>query len=114
MYSFLCDFCVVLVVPNITSISFCMSTVYWSPPLCDANCTVSVDGQDIDTVPCKSRNLSTDDSNLSNKMVMIVATDAIGSSHNVSMVLISEGKFNYSSSRITIVYMYMYVEFHLL
>ena len=85
-------FCVVFVVPSITNVSYCMSTIYWSPPPCDANCTVSVNGQDVGTVPCESRNLKTDDSNLSNKTVMIVATDAIGSSGGVSTELNLEGK----------------------
>ena len=80
------------VVPDITKVTFCMSTIYWKPPLCDANCTVSVDGQEVDTVLCKSGNLNTGDSNLSNKMVMIIATDAVGNSQYMSTMLTSEGK----------------------
>ena len=98
-----CCVCV-LAVPTITNVSYCMSTISWSPPPCDANCTVSVGGQDVGTVPCESRNLKTDDSNLSNKTVMIVATDAIGSSHSVSTELTSEGKCNSISARIMIVF----------
>ena len=83
---------VVVVVPNITNISYCMDKIYWDPPLCDANCTVGVDGQDTYFVPCKNGILTTSDSNLSNKTVMIVATDAIGNNEEVSTVLTSEGK----------------------
>ena len=72
--------------------SYCLGNTSWSPPPCDANCTVSVDGQDIGTVPCENKSLNTDVSNLSNKMVMIIATDALGSTLNVSTVLILEGK----------------------
>ena len=79
-------------VPDITDVSFCMSKIYWKPPSCDANCTVSVDGQEIDTVPCKSGNLSTGDSNLSSKMVIIIATDTIGNDQITSTTLTSEGK----------------------
>ena len=73
--------------------------------MCDANCTVSVDGQGTYIVPCKNGNLSTNDSNLSNKMVMIVATDAIGNSQEVSAMLTSEGKCKCNSfnARIKIV-----------
>ena len=78
-------FCIVLVVPNITSVSFCMSTIYWSPPPCDANCTVSVDGQDIDTVPCSSGELSVQ-SDLSTKTVNITAHDQLGQSVVVQAV----------------------------
>ena len=85
---------IVVVVPQITNVHFCMSAIYWDPPLCDANCTVSVDGQDIGTAPCKNGNLSTNDSNLSDKTVVIVATDAIGQYQNVSTMLTSEGKWN--------------------
>ena len=69
-----------------------MSTISWSPPLCDANCTVSVDGQEIDSVSCKNGSLKTTHSNLSNKTVTIVATDAVGNKQNMSTMLTSEGK----------------------
>ena len=79
-------FYVVLVVPIITSISFCMSTLYWSPPPCDANCTVSVDGQgDIGPIPCSNGNLPVE-SDLSNKTVSITAHDQLGQSEVVQVV----------------------------
>ena len=58
-----------------------MSTIYWSPPLCDASCTVSVDGQDIDTVPCGNGNLTVSgDPDLSTRTLSINATDPFGRS----------------------------------
>ena len=73
-------FCVVLVVPNITNVSFCTSTLYWDPPPCDANCTVSVDGQeDIGPISCSDSNLPVG-FDLSTKTVNLTARDQLGQS----------------------------------
>ena len=73
-------FYVVFVVPDITNVTFCMSTLYWDPPLCDATCTVSVDGQeDIGPIPCSDGNLSVG-FDLSSKTVNITAHDQLGQS----------------------------------
>ena len=73
-------FCVILVVPKITNVIFCMSTLYWDPPPCDASCTVSVDGQeDIGPVPCSDGNLSVV-YDLSTKTVNITTRDQLGQS----------------------------------
>ena len=58
----------------------CLSKISWSPPLCGANCTISVDGQEIDTVPCSDGNLTTNDPDLSSKTLSIHATDPLGRS----------------------------------
>ena len=71
--------------PKITNATFCMSTIYWSPPPCDANCTISVDGQDIGTVPCSVGSLSVE-SDLSTKTVNITARDQLGRSVIVQAV----------------------------
>ena len=65
--------------------SFCMSTIYWSPPPCDANCTVIVDGQDFGTVPCSDGNLFVE-CDLSTKTVNITARDQLGQSVVVQAV----------------------------
>ena len=66
--------------PEIENLTVSMSTISWSPPPCEANCTVSVDGQDIGTVPCSDGNLTTNDSNLRTKVVYVSALDGLGQS----------------------------------
>ena len=82
--------CSYFVVPSITNASVCQGTISWSPPPCQANCTVIVNGQDIDTVPCSDGSVSISDTDLSNKIVMINATDELGNIV-VLQVLSTEG-----------------------
>ena len=61
--------------------------------MCDANCTVSVDGKDIGTVPCNDSSLNTSDTAVSNKVVVITATDELGDSRQANTTLSSEGEY---------------------
>ena len=66
------------------SASVCQDTVSWSPPPCQANCTVNVSGQDIIPVPCSDGNVRITDVDLSNKTVTVTATDQLGNLVEVS------------------------------
>ena len=71
---------------NITSASVCMSTIYWSPPPCDdADCTVLVDGKEVNTVPCSNGRLTTSDPDLSSKTLSLLADDSLGRGQSVQV-----------------------------
>ena len=70
--------------PNISA-NICQDIISWSLPPCQANCTVSVNGQDIETVPCSDGNVNIGDTNVSisdtdlmNNTVTVTTTDQLG------------------------------------
>ena len=65
---------------------FCNRTISWSPPLCDADCTVSVDGEeDIGPISCSVGNVTTIEFIESTKEVVITAVDGLGRAVDVEV-----------------------------
>ena len=62
----------------ITEAAFCMNIIYWKPPRCDANCTIIVNRQEVDTIPCSDGSLKASDTDLNNKILSIHAIDPLG------------------------------------
>ena len=76
---FQCYFLIFIVAPNIINGTFCQDKVSWIlKASCQPNCTVSVNGQESETVPCGDGHVKISDADLNNKTVTIIATNPIG------------------------------------
>ena len=64
-------------VPTNVSASVCLDIISWSLPPCQANCTVSVNGEDIFTVPCSDGNVNMSGTDLRNKTVIVTVSDQL-------------------------------------